>query len=118
MYEAEIEELDRENDTAAVTFMGYGNAEVIPLQNLKVVEEGKRSDEDGKPKSRYEQETLGFLTHFLCMHTHFCLYFINILRKIFYVLPVITFHCANRFKRKHRLHCQFIDLIITDDKMQ
>lgn len=54
MYEAEIEEIDRENGTAAVTFAGYGNAEVIPLQNLKAVEEGKRSDEDGlKPKSRY-----------------------------------------------------------------
>lgn len=56
MYEAEIEEIDRENGTAAVTFSGYGNAEVIPLQNLKAVEEGKRSDDD-KPKSRYEQKS-------------------------------------------------------------
>ncbi|KAM9366006.1 survival of motor neuron-related-splicing factor 30 [Pholidichthys leucotaenia] len=57
MYEAEIEEIDRDNSTAAVTFTGYGNAEVIPLPNLKAVEEGKRSDEDGtlKPKSRKEQ---------------------------------------------------------------
>ncbi|XP_060942952.1 survival of motor neuron-related-splicing factor 30 [Limanda limanda] len=57
VYEAEIEEIDRENGTAAVTFSGYGNAEVIPLQNLKPSEEGKRSDEDGnmKPKSRKEQ---------------------------------------------------------------
>ncbi|AWP13865.1 Survival of motor neuron-related-splicing factor 30 isoform 3 [Scophthalmus maximus] len=65
VYEAEIEELDRENGTAAVTFTGYGNAEVIPLQNLKAAEEGKRSDEDGslKPKSKYE------LTHSVCLHT-------------------------------------------------
>ncbi|XP_020486561.1 survival of motor neuron-related-splicing factor 30 [Labrus bergylta] len=56
VYEAEIEEIDRENSTAAVTFSGYGNAEVIPLLNLKAVEEGKRSDDDGgKPKSRKEQ---------------------------------------------------------------
>ncbi|CAJ1067260.1 survival of motor neuron-related-splicing factor 30 [Xyrichtys novacula] len=56
VYEAEIEEIDRDNSTAAVTFAGYGNAEVIPLQNLKAVEEGRRSDEDGgKPKSRKEQ---------------------------------------------------------------
>lgn len=55
VYEAEIEEIDRENGTAAVTFAGYGNAEVIPLQNLKAAEEGKRSNEDGKPKSKKEQ---------------------------------------------------------------
>ncbi|XP_043992442.1 survival of motor neuron-related-splicing factor 30 [Gambusia affinis] len=57
VYEAEIEEIDRENGTAAVTFTEYGNAEVIPLQNLKVVEEGKRSEDDGglKSKSRKEQ---------------------------------------------------------------
>lgn len=67
MYEAEIEEIDRENSTAAVTFAGYGNAEVIPLQNLKPAEEGKRSDEDGKPKSKYEQ-TLVFYS--LNVHAH------------------------------------------------
>ncbi|KAK5854142.1 hypothetical protein PBY51_015238 [Eleginops maclovinus] len=55
IYEAEIEEIDRENGTAAVTFAGYGNAEVIPLQNLKPSEEGKRTDDDGKPKSKKEQ---------------------------------------------------------------
>ncbi|XP_047458480.1 survival of motor neuron-related-splicing factor 30 [Mugil cephalus] len=57
VYEAEIEEIDWDNSTAAVTFAGYGNAEVIPLQNLKLVEEGKRFDEDGsiKPKSKKEQ---------------------------------------------------------------
>ncbi|MEQ2291615.1 Survival of motor neuron--splicing factor 30 [Ameca splendens] len=56
VYEAEIEEIDRENGTAAITFIEYGNAEVIPLQNLKAVEEGKRSEEDGaKSKSRKEQ---------------------------------------------------------------
>ena len=56
MYEAEIEEIDGENSTAAVTFAGYGNAEVIPLQNLKPSEEGRHSDDEGmgKPKSRYE----------------------------------------------------------------
>ncbi|XP_053731318.1 survival of motor neuron-related-splicing factor 30 [Synchiropus splendidus] len=57
IYEAEIEEVDRENGTAAVTFTGYGNAEVIPLQNLKSVEDGKGFDLDGllKAKSRKEQ---------------------------------------------------------------
>ncbi|KAF3708140.1 Survival of motor neuron-related-splicing factor 30 [Channa argus] len=57
VYEAEIEEIDHENGTAAVTFTGYGNAEIIPLLNLKAVEEGKRFEEDGsmKPKSRKEQ---------------------------------------------------------------
>lgn len=56
MYEAEIEEIDGENRTAAVTFAGYGNAEVIPLQNLKPSEEGRHSDDEGmgKPKSRYD----------------------------------------------------------------
>ncbi|XP_075997871.1 survival of motor neuron-related-splicing factor 30 [Genypterus blacodes] len=55
VYEAEIEEIDKDNGTAAVTFMGYGNAEVIPLLNLKPLEEGKLRDEDGKPKSKKEQ---------------------------------------------------------------
>ncbi|NXS71007.1 SPF30 factor, partial [Pandion haliaetus] len=36
-YEAEIEEIDEENGTAAVTFAGYGNAEVTPLFNLKPI---------------------------------------------------------------------------------
>lgn len=62
MYEAEIEEIDRENGTAAITFSGYGNAEVIPLQNLKIVEEGKRTDDgSGKPKSRYELKLFCFV---------------------------------------------------------
>ncbi|KAG7219607.1 hypothetical protein INR49_018984, partial [Caranx melampygus] len=51
VYEAEIEEIDRENGTAAVTFTGYGNAEVIPLQNLKAAEEGRRTDDDGVKRS-------------------------------------------------------------------
>ncbi|XP_023676025.1 survival of motor neuron-related-splicing factor 30 [Paramormyrops kingsleyae] len=56
LYKAEIEEIDKENGTAAVTFLGYGNAEVMPLQNLKPVEQGSRSEEDGaKSKSRKEQ---------------------------------------------------------------
>ncbi|XP_034040774.1 survival of motor neuron-related-splicing factor 30 [Thalassophryne amazonica] len=56
LYEAEIEEIDRENGTAAITFTGWGNAEVIPLQNLKPVEEGKRDDSGKiKPKSKKEQ---------------------------------------------------------------
>ncbi|XP_018418075.1 PREDICTED: survival of motor neuron-related-splicing factor 30 [Nanorana parkeri] len=44
-YEAEIEEIDEENGTGAITFMGYGNAEVTSLLNLKPVEEGRRSKE-------------------------------------------------------------------------
>ncbi|MBN3291813.1 SPF30 factor, partial [Polypterus senegalus] len=56
LYEAEIEEIDEENGTAAITFLGYGNAEVVPLVNLKPAEEGKKSEEDGgKSKSRKEQ---------------------------------------------------------------
>lgn len=55
VYEAEIEEIDRENGTAAITFSGYGNAEVVPLQALKAAEEGKsRQQIDGKPKSKKE----------------------------------------------------------------
>lgn len=55
VYDAEIEEIDEENGTAAITFLSYGNAEVIALQHLKPLEEGKLRDEDGKPKSRKEQ---------------------------------------------------------------
>uniref|UniRef100_A0A1A8NGT4 Survival of motor neuron-related-splicing factor 30 n=2 Tax=Nothobranchius TaxID=28779 RepID=A0A1A8NGT4_9TELE len=56
VYEAEIEEVDRENGTAAVTFSGYGNAEVIPLHNLKAVEERQLTEEDIlKSKSKKEQ---------------------------------------------------------------
>ncbi|CAN9499710.1 unnamed protein product [Ophioblennius macclurei] len=56
VYEAEIEEIDRENGTAAVTFSGYGNAEVIPLQKLKEVEEGHFLDDgSAKRKSKKEQ---------------------------------------------------------------
>lgn len=53
-YEAEIEEIDEENGTAAVTFAGYGNAEVTPLFNLKPVEEGRKAKEDSgnKPMSK------------------------------------------------------------------
>uniref|UniRef100_A0A8C1TRL6 Survival of motor neuron-related-splicing factor 30 n=1 Tax=Cyprinus carpio TaxID=7962 RepID=A0A8C1TRL6_CYPCA len=55
VYEAEIEEIDTENGTAAVTFAGYGNAEVMPLHVLKPVEEGRSREEDGgKPKSKKE----------------------------------------------------------------
>ncbi|KPP75718.1 survival of motor neuron-related-splicing factor 30-like [Scleropages formosus] len=56
LYKAEIEEIDKENGTAAITFLGYGNAEVIPLQNLKPVEQGSHSEENGlKSKSRKAQ---------------------------------------------------------------
>ncbi|KAJ3610212.1 hypothetical protein NHX12_022306 [Muraenolepis orangiensis] len=55
VYDAEIEEIDKDNGTAAITFISYGNAEVIPLQLLKPLEEGKLRDDDGKPKSRKEQ---------------------------------------------------------------
>lgn len=55
LYEAEIEEIDVENGTAAITFAGYGNAEVIPLHMLKAVEQGKSMNmEGGKPKSKKE----------------------------------------------------------------
>ncbi|XP_053548730.1 survival of motor neuron-related-splicing factor 30 isoform X2 [Bombina bombina] len=46
-YEAEIEEIDEENGTAAITFSGYGNAEVTSLLNLRPMEEGRKSKEDG-----------------------------------------------------------------------
>lgn len=53
-YEAEIEEIDSENGTAAITFTGYGNAEVVPLQALKAAEQAKSSkDEGSKPKSKW-----------------------------------------------------------------
>ncbi|MEE6486939.1 hypothetical protein FKM82_014734 [Ascaphus truei] len=45
-YEAEIEEIDEENGTAAITFSGYGNAEVTSMLNLKPVEEGRKAKED------------------------------------------------------------------------
>lgn len=52
-YEAEIEEIDSENGTAAITFTGYGNAEVVPLHMLKAAEQAKSSKEEGsKPKSK------------------------------------------------------------------
>ncbi|XP_030641918.1 survival of motor neuron-related-splicing factor 30 [Chanos chanos] len=53
LYEAEIEEIDSENGTAAITFIGYGNAEVVSLHALKPAEEGKgNKEEGGKPKSK------------------------------------------------------------------
>lgn len=52
-YEAEIEEIDSENGTAAITFIGYGNAEVVPLHALKAAEQARSSKEEGsKPKSK------------------------------------------------------------------
>ncbi|KAB5562566.1 hypothetical protein PHYPO_G00019380 [Pangasianodon hypophthalmus] len=54
-YEAEIEEIDSENGTAAITFTGYGNAEVVPLHALKAAEQAKSSKEEGsRPKSKKE----------------------------------------------------------------
>uniref|UniRef100_A0A2K5J0B1 Tudor domain-containing protein n=1 Tax=Colobus angolensis palliatus TaxID=336983 RepID=A0A2K5J0B1_COLAP len=55
-YEAEIEEIDEGNGTAAITFAGYGNAEVTSLLNLKPVEEGRKAKEDSgnKPMSKKE----------------------------------------------------------------
>ncbi|TNN81845.1 Survival of motor neuron-related-splicing factor 30 [Liparis tanakae] len=71
VYAAEIEEIDRENGTAAVTFAGYGNAEVIPLLNLKEPEDGKRSNDDGsqKPKSKYEHAPTRTLLLSFCFVT-------------------------------------------------
>ncbi|XP_072546282.1 survival of motor neuron-related-splicing factor 30 [Salminus brasiliensis] len=55
LYEAEIEEIDVENGTAAITFLGYGNAEVVPLHALRPAEQGKTSKDEGtKPKSKKE----------------------------------------------------------------
>ncbi|XP_077311189.1 survival of motor neuron-related-splicing factor 30 isoform X1 [Lithobates pipiens] len=56
-YEAEIEEIDEENGTAAITFLGYGNAEVTSLLNLKPLEEGRKTkDVSGSlPMSKKEQ---------------------------------------------------------------
>lgn len=54
-YEAELEEVDVENGTAAVTFSGYGNAEVVPLHALKEPHEGRTTEEDSnKAKSKRE----------------------------------------------------------------
>lgn len=55
LYEAEIEEIDGENGTAAITFSNWGNAEVVTLLSLKPAEDGKRTEDDGKPKSKKEQ---------------------------------------------------------------
>lgn len=55
LYEAEIEEIDRDNGTAAVTFSDYGNAEVIPLHNLRALEEGKLLDVGLNSKSKKEK---------------------------------------------------------------
>uniref|UniRef100_A0A8C4QLX2 Survival of motor neuron-related-splicing factor 30 n=1 Tax=Eptatretus burgeri TaxID=7764 RepID=A0A8C4QLX2_EPTBU len=57
-YEAEVEEINADSCTAAVTFALYGNADVVALQSLKMVEEGQgKGSEDGlggKPKSKKE----------------------------------------------------------------
>ncbi|XP_028323611.1 survival of motor neuron-related-splicing factor 30 [Gouania willdenowi] len=56
VYEAEIEDIDRENGTAAVTFTGYGNAELIPLQKLKAADEGQLVLNDGSAKRKSKKE--------------------------------------------------------------
>jgi survival-of-motor-neuron-related-splicing factor 30 len=55
-YEVEIEEIDEENGTPAITFAVYSNAEVTPLLNLKPIEEGRKAKEDSgnKPMSKKE----------------------------------------------------------------
>jgi len=53
-YEAELEEVDVDNGTAAVTFSGYGNAEVVPLSGLKQPHEGHGPEDESKSKSRRE----------------------------------------------------------------
>ncbi|KAK1329614.1 hypothetical protein QTO34_009796 [Cnephaeus nilssonii] len=54
-HEAEIEETDEEKGTAAITFAGYGNADVTPLLNLKPVEGRKAKEDSGsKPMSKKE----------------------------------------------------------------
>ncbi|XP_004077134.1 survival of motor neuron-related-splicing factor 30 [Oryzias latipes] len=58
VYEAEIEEIDRENGTAAINFIGYGNAEVVPLQNIKALEEGMLSIDDGGAKAKSKKEMI------------------------------------------------------------
>lgn len=54
LHETEIEEIDEESGTAAITFAGYGNAEVTPLLNLKPVRRRKEGKEDSgnKPMSK------------------------------------------------------------------
>ncbi|XP_062376296.1 survival of motor neuron-related-splicing factor 30-like [Sardina pilchardus] len=54
LYEAELEEVDADNGTAAVTFSGYGNAEVVPLSALKQLHEGRGPEDESKSKSRRE----------------------------------------------------------------
>lgn len=78
-YEAEIEEIDEENGTAAITFLGYGNAEVTSLLNLKPLEEGRKAKEDSGslPMSKWVPLHI-FLWHFPCclvgpyMRVHGC----------------------------------------------
>ncbi|XP_043825253.1 survival of motor neuron-related-splicing factor 30-like [Dromiciops gliroides] len=55
-YEAEIKKIDEENGTTAITFVGYGHAEVTPLLNLKLLEEERKAEEDSgnKPMSKKE----------------------------------------------------------------
>ncbi|XP_060222198.1 survival of motor neuron-related-splicing factor 30-like [Meriones unguiculatus] len=68
--EAEIEELDEENGTAAVAFAGCGNAEV----DIKPVEEGRkaREDSDYNPRSKKKGLPSSFfpLNRFLGLFGH------------------------------------------------
>ncbi|XP_043911633.1 survival of motor neuron-related-splicing factor 30 [Protopterus annectens] len=57
-YEAEIEEIDEENGTAAVTFAGYGNADLVPLLSLKPVEEGRNSTDESGNKAKSKKELI------------------------------------------------------------
>ncbi|CAM9394767.1 survival of motor neuron-related-splicing factor 30 [Lethenteron reissneri] len=57
-YEAEIEEVNVDGGTVAVTFAGYGNTEVVPMHSLKPVEQERQLshelDTGNKPKSKKE----------------------------------------------------------------
>lgn len=57
-YEAEIEELDEENATAAVTFSSYGNADLVPLLSLKPLEEGGTSTDESGNKTKSKKELI------------------------------------------------------------
>lgn len=55
-YKATIKEIDEENETAVISFDGYGNVEVTSLLNLKPMKEEEKLEEaDSKVKAKKEK---------------------------------------------------------------